>query len=217
MNKKHLGALTLALVSALLLCSCGNKTAETSSNIPEPESSAAASADESAASSEENANSPEDSVVSANTDSNWELSNYVDDNYEDMDKQYIKYDGTGKYSAMTIEDIDLDYTIVADDEGIAFMLYEKGDSLVHNTLSIQTDYSVSVTIDDKDTVEYSGYMAPDGDRIFLWDDSDQQELLNYFKENKKLSFHIVNENRRLMQYDFSLDTTGFAEAYKQLF
>lgn len=205
MKAKHFITTVLTLTLVLSLCSCSNKTTETSLTASDTESSAESSVQGGT------------SVVYAD-DNDWILCDYVDDNNHHIDKQYIKYEGIGTYSATVLDDLELEYVIVVDDEGIAFMLYERGGSLVHNNSDRVNDYSVSITEKGKDAVEYAAYMSPNGgDRIYLWEDTDQQRLLNDMKENKSLSFHIVDKNHSLQNYDFSLDTTGFAEAYQQLF
>lgn len=146
----------------------------------------------------------------------WRFKHFVDEFGDDTEHSYIDYVGSGTFSNTATTNSDLLFSFIVDPNGIGIALYEYGSSLVQNSYSHNVKYDIAIK--DASGKKYSviGIMVSDiGDRVF----ADQNELLTILKNsnNQELKFHIVNSERPSTYYNFSVDTSGFSEAYAKLF
>lgn len=162
--------------------------------------------------------SEEDSVSDVSNDvsessagNSWKVKNYVDEFNDPTDEKYISYVGVGTFSNTATTDSTLVLSVLYDGS-LYVKLYEYGSSLVTNSYSHSVEYTVMVKDEDGQKSEYEGTMYSDsGDRVKIWG----SELIEKFKSNKTLKFHIVNNDRPTTTYDFTIDTSGFKEVYEE--
>lgn len=170
------------------------------------------STETSSTTSEEDGVSDVSEDVSETSDENsWKLKYYVDEFGDSTYEKYINYVGLGTFSNTATTNSTLLFSILCD-YSLNLKLYEYGSNLVTNSYSHSIEYKILVKDDNGMKSEYEGKMSSEsGDRIKIWG----SELIEKFKSNKTLKFHIVNNDRPTTTYDFTIDTSGFKEVYEE--
>ncbi len=162
-------------------------------------------------SEEDSVSDVSDDVSESSAGNSWKVKNYVDEFNDPTDEKYISYVGVGTFSNTATTDSTLVLSVLYDGS-LYVKLYEYGSSLVTNSYSHSVEYTVMVKDEDGQKSEYEGTMYSDsGDRVKIWG----SELIEKFKSNKTLKFHIVNNDRPTTTYDFTIDTSGFKEVYEE--
>ena len=151
----------------------------------------------------------------------WELRYYVDEFQLPTDDAYIVntqlIEGTFSNSATT--NSDLLVKLLIDEYDVAIMMYEYGSYQVNNPYSSDWAYYDVTMLDSEGERHYlTGYiLANGGDRIFF-DEEDELTILNAFKANGTVMFSIVDSERSIDSYLFTIeDTSYFSNAYNKLF
>lgn len=235
MRKKYIQAIVLSILYMSSLCACGN-----SSTSPASTSSALASSVSSASESFSNeflkkalgntisSNNNTEEVSSAreeddlNSKSNWTLKYYVDEFGDATSQKYINYVDIGTFSNTATTNSTLVYSIMIDNSDFAIKLIEYGRYPVLNSYSRAKEYDIATKLDNGTKRTYSGVMyAESGDRIFFQNSksaliSSKSSLLTDLQSSKSITFLITDKDNPTTTYKFTVDTTGFAQAYEQL-
>ena len=149
----------------------------------------------------------------------WNISYYVDEFNLPTDHKYIynEKDITGTFNNSATTKSKLEVVRVIDEQDIAIVLYQYGNSRVKNPYSKDNkNYKIIMLDSDKKRTTLSGTMYPGEDRIFV-DSVYIGDVLNALKQNKTLSFYIEEIDHVATNYTFTiLDNNGFSETYKLL-
>lgn len=154
----------------------------------------------------------------------WELTYYVDKFKQPTGDAYIRNTSlvNGTFSNSATNDSKLRVRFLIDDNSISMMLYEYGDHQVKNSYSsYDKEYDIYVLDALGTQHEFYGYIRPNGDRIYIDDDSyfreNEEDFLTILKRGGTVRFYIEESEREVNQYNFSIDdATGFAAAYDKL-
>lgn len=122
----------------------------------------------------------------------------------------------GTFSNSATTNSRLYVTMLADEEDIAFFLYEYGSHQVKNASSNYTDeYEITMKLSDGTKHEMTGTMYCGGDRLFV-DSQYRNRVLNALKSGKDVSFYIVFSEYTTSTYLFTVQTDNFAQEYNKL-
>lgn len=155
----------------------------------------------------------------------WELTYYVDKFQMPTDEAYIRntYLLNGTFSNTATNNSKLRIRFLIDEGSVAFMLYEYGDNQVKNGYSSDNeDYNIYVLDSTGVQHKFWGYIRPNGDRIFIDDETynlreTSADFLNILKQGGQIRFYVEESDRTSTQYNFTIDNaTGFAAAYDKL-
>lgn len=140
----------------------------------------------------------------------WNIDFFVDDFGQPTDEAFIHNVGqlSGTYSNSATTDSDASLLIIIDSiNGVAFQL-TTGSRLFQNTSSrSDQDFEIAMRTESGDTV-LTGYIPPSGDRLYF-DESDP--VLNALASYDEVMFHIVDIDRPLTTFLFTVETGDFAE------
>jgi hypothetical protein len=148
----------------------------------------------------------------------WEIKYYVDEFNLSTSQGYItnKKDFKGTFSNSATTNSDLNARILVDEGGIDIMLYEYGRNAVKNSSTRNdVDYDITIRTKDDSRHEITAFMGTSGDRIFI-DDEYINKVLDILKSGEKIHFRIVQSDRPTTTYLFEVDTSNFAEMYKEM-
>ena len=161
-------------------------------------------------------------ALSASAESNsgiWQLTYYVDEFKLPTDEAYITNlePITGTFCNSAVDDAQLNVSLLIDEYGISFVLYEYGDNKVKNSYSSQCAYDVTMLDGAKQKTYFTGWMeAAGGDRI-SFKAKDSENIIEALLKNAALSFYIAEQENPTTNYLFTIaDTTGFADVLKEL-
>lgn len=148
----------------------------------------------------------------------WAMRYYVDDFDMPTDKAYIynKNYFTGTFSNSATTDSKLYAMILVDKSDISIFLYEYGRSQVKNSSSRYADgYDVIIRLSDGKKVEYEAYIYAGGDRMYF-EDKDYNSIVNILKSGEEIAIYIVEQERTTTNYLFKVDTSNFADVFKEM-
>ncbi|MBQ9762266.1 MAG: hypothetical protein IJV82_04215 [Oscillospiraceae bacterium] len=148
----------------------------------------------------------------------WELYYYVDEFQQPTNDGYVANGSyfVGTFSNSATTNSRLYVTVLADEEDIAFFLYEYGSYQVKNASSRYSDeYEITMKLSNGTKYEMTGTMYAGGDRLFV-DSSYRSKVLNALKSGEEVSFYIVFADYTTSTYLFTVQTNNFAEEYSKL-
>lgn len=155
----------------------------------------------------------------AEAEETWQLNYYVDEFKLPTDDAYITTAApiAGTFCNSAVDDERLNVSILIDEFGVSFVLYEYGDNKVKNSFSSKCAYDVTMLDDAKQKTHFTGGMiASGGDRI-EFTAKDSETIMEALLENAALSFYIAEQENPTTNYLFTIaDTDGFAEVFNQL-
>lgn len=146
------------------------------------------------------------------------LSYYVDEFDQPTSEGYIANNNyiSGTFSNSATSDSLLNVTVLADEDDVAFFLYEYGRSLVKNSSSNYVDkYDITMKTADGTKQKVTGTIYCGGDRLFI-DKKHHAKVLAALQSGEKVSFYIVESERTTTTYLFTVNTSNFAENYAKL-
>jgi hypothetical protein len=150
----------------------------------------------------------------------WEVKYFVDDFGDPTNSGYITNSDmlTGMFSNSATSNSDLSlYFIVSDSANVAFKLFEYGRSEVK---AYSTDYyTVKLKDSNGDIVSMSGTIYKGGNRLYI-DPSHKKKHVSKMHQilmkGGKVTLSI-KESDSLTSYKFSVDCTGYKNAFNKLF
>lgn len=216
MKIKRLIAMLLCIALLLSLAACGKKSSsKKSSSTKKSSSSSQTNSDSKKSTSNTDA---EPTETEAATTSNWEKAYYVDEFEQPTSEGYITNSelivGTFSNSATTNSTLYVKFTV--DKKYVAIALAEYGSYVVKNSSSKYSD-SYKIILQSANGTKYNltGELYPGGDRIVI-DTSYNATILSALKSGGEIKLYIEETEYSTSNYLFTVDTTGFAEAYKTL-
>ncbi len=161
-----------------------------------------------------------DNAVSETTASTvselWSADYYVDDFDEPTDEWFILNNSlfTGTFSNSATTDSKLTVQALIDcNKEIVFFLYEYGRNQVKNSSENYVDeYKITMRTADGKDHNITGTVYCGGDRLFI-DEQHVDTVLKAIKGEGDVKFRIVNKERTVETYLFTLKTENFAEVY----
>lgn len=148
----------------------------------------------------------------------WALSYYVDDFNMPTDEAYVynKDYFIGTFSNSATNDSLLYVMIVVDNKDVGIFLYEYGRNQVKNNSSRYSDwYNVTIRLADGSKVEYEAAVYAGGDRLFF-EEKDYNSVVNILKSGEEIGVYIVENDTPTTNYLFKVDTSNFADIFKEL-
>lgn len=151
----------------------------------------------------------------------WELKYYVDEFKQPTKNGYIEVNtSTGTFSNSATTDSSLSARLVVDKEKVCIFLYEYGDMLVKNPYSQSQDYDITIKDKDGEKLTFHGIIYSGADRLCFWSfyayEHTEEEAREMIAKGGEVSFYIVEQERQTTSYLFTVDCTGYNEAYKLL-
>ena len=124
---------------------------------------------------------------------------------------------SGTFSNSATTDSLLYVQVLADEEDIAFFLYEYGRNLVKNSSSYYVDdYKITMKTADGTKHNLTGTIYCGGDRLMI-DNKYKSLVFDALKSGEIVSFYLVEEDYTTSTYLFSVNTSNFAEEYAEMF
>lgn len=130
---------------------------------------------------------------------------------EIKDATYCSIDAEGTFSKPDVTEGKLQATVCAAKDAVWIVLHEDVNSVVTNTAEETVHYTVSIKNDAGEVYQFDGRMGTESEKIsfgLLWDwDFNTDEciqLLTHLCGNGSLKFSIVNENNKLIKYNFTI-------------
>ena len=194
----------------------GNQSLEVSFSIPEALGNGQG-AGESEGASESGEQSAETAETEAAAEGLWSKNFYVDDFNQPTDQWYIcteKY-FPGTFSNSAVTDANLAVQVTVDfEKDISIFLYEYNRTLVKNSSSMYDDtYTITMRTADGTDHNLTGTLYCGGDRIFI-DDAYVDEVLAAMEGEGNVSFLVVNDERTVESYLFTIMPSNFKEVYE---
>ena len=145
----------------------------------------------------------------------WEIGEFIDEFEEPTGVKYIGHESIGTFSnsATTDSNVLAYMQITATD--IAFMLWEYESYLVEGYYGTES-YSITILDQNKTKHYFSGTLAENDTRIYV-QGSQENDVIRLLKNNSTLKVYIEEDSSyATASYLFTIDTTGFSEAYSQI-
>lgn len=143
----------------------------------------------------------------------WQIKNYVDEFKLPTDKRYItnKDAIVGTFSNSATTNSTLYARILIDASDVSIFLYEYGSYEVNNDYSSKRKtYTIKVLDDNQQRHTFSGFILPDGDRIYI-ESTGLSSFIKLLANNSKLSFYITAKSD---EYWFTVNSSeSFSELY----
>ena len=163
----------------------------------------------------------ETTSIQENIDQVWTVLNYVDDFNRETDDQFLFGFFNGNFSNSATTNSPLAVSICAErrilndtiEDSVRIILYEYESNVVSNYYSSGKRYKIQILEDNDNVISVDGYMGAKTERIRVWDDQDQNCIINALKNNKKLTFRI-DEDDGMDTYMFDVDCTGFKDLFE---
>lgn len=148
----------------------------------------------------------------------WKKAFYVDEFKQPTSEAYVtnKTNILGTFSNSATTNSKLYVKFLVDKANCGILLNEYGSHLVKNSSSKYSE-NYKIIMQDASGVKHNltGKIYPGGDRIVI-NDANESTFLNALKSGGKVSLYIVQSDRTTTNYLFTVNTAGFAEAFKTL-
>lgn len=150
----------------------------------------------------------------------WVIKYYVDEFKEPTDEGYVTNDPVleGTFSNSATSNSLLRGFFLVDDESVALKLYEYDQYKVTNPYNKLIEYRISVLDQDKNKKSFYGAIDSNGDRIFIYDNTNFTSCKNFVNLlKKKGTIKISIDDYGSTSYLIPVNCNGFEEAYSELF
>ncbi len=153
------------------------------------------------------------------SEGNWSVYRYVDEFKMETNDKYIATVVSGTFSNSATTDSLLDVIIAADKEktqhiDFYFLLFTYGNYLVKQTYGTGY-YDVVMRTSNGEKYTFTAYMLEGGDRLLL-DDEYEPLLMASLLSGGTTYFYIVDQDFTTTNYLFSVESSNFASALKEL-
>ena len=147
----------------------------------------------------------------------WYQDYYVDDFNQPTDQWYVTTEKyfSGTFSNSAVSDADLAVKVMADfEKDVTIFLYEYNRNQVKNSSEYYDDtYSITMRTADGTDHNLTGTLYCGDDRIFI-DDAYVDEVLAALEGEENVSFYIVNNERTVENYLFTIIPSNFKTVYE---
>ena len=140
----------------------------------------------------------------------WHESYYVDSFGDKTDQEYVYAYATGTFDNSAVTGRKLKIEFLFDKNKSCIQLYEYGDNLVKGYSSKTIYYDIVAKTSSGKTVKFSGSLEKDWDRIKI---SEYKSLYNTLSTGGIIKFYIERNDRKIENYSFSIDSTGFKQIF----
>lgn len=161
--------------------------------------------------------SGESEAAAAVQEEYWYQDYYVDDFNQPTDQWYVTTEKyfSGTFSNSAVSDADLAVKVMADfEKDVTIFLYEYNRNQVKNSSEYYDDtYSITMRTADGTDHNLTGTLYCGDDRIFI-DDAYVDEVLAALEGEENVSFYIVNNERTVENYLFTIIPSNFKTVYE---
>ena len=122
---------------------------------------------------------------------------------------------TGTYNSADADDAPLGVSILVDDIGVSFILYENGNTKLKNRSEQAVSYSIAVKAADGSKFSAEGVMSSGSDCIEVYDIYTDSIINALTAEEGKVAFYFENEDQNLTNYLFTADCDNLKELFQE--